>query len=178
MLTRTLAFIAVLALGPAAAGERIEDEKYLADLVAAIESANSIVVSEHSFESDLASPQGSRIPEIIVYSEKTLTPAERQKLLSTLRSVSASKDGGAKFCGFAPHHTITLLDGPESISRLEICFVCDEARWNARAGAAPPGLIGAFRRFLPELGLRPDRDWHALAKAAVSSPKRPRPHVR
>ncbi|MGB6221331.1 hypothetical protein [Haloferula sp.] len=134
------------------------------ELVKKLEQAVEVRITEHSDREDFILPDLS-IPEKVPsyeYRSVTLDSSQRLALLEGVRSLSGVTDEGTA-CPFVAHHRIDLIGEDGDSSRIEVCFKCGEFYWDEVNLFAPQGLIEVIRDAVMKAGLKPVRDWQALA---------------
>jgi hypothetical protein len=143
-----------------------EGRRYLAALVAAIDSAERIVVSEHSFKYDAPDDKGEEVLRAnpIVYGTQELSQEQRAAFKATISKLDPATPEAFAACIFEPHHTVTFFRSNEEPSAMLICFECGDVRWKSTSSTAPESLIGGLGELVESVGLEPFRDWRALAR--------------
>lgn len=141
---------------------------YIRALVEAVQDSQRIVISEHSHVDDvldqLTQPQrpAGYIP--IIYSTHELSASERVGLLMSLLNMSGKTQDAESACMFEPHHTITFFYGQSRSSAMRICFQCGQVEWDGTSSMRPWALVPALNTLVIGVGMRPQRDWRALAR--------------
>lgn len=171
---RRLAAFAVAAL-LAACGRGGEGQVFRDRLADAIDSADHIVVTEHSFEYDAFDGNSDKplLPDDIVYDARELDASQRRSFRAAVAGVDPAKPDAVPACVFAPHHTIRFYAAAKLVSTMKICFQCGQVEWDANRGSAPPALVGGLHDLVRGIGLRPERDWAALARDAARGRRQP-----
>jgi len=138
---------------------------YKEKLVAAIRSADSIRLTEHSHWTDFPGPlnQRDKAP-FYAYRSQTLSQEATVAFLEKAENLSPATIDYFAACIFAPHHTIEFQKEGKITSTMEICFKCGQLKWDASAERQPEKLMELLEKFVSESGYEPDRDWEALAK--------------
>lgn len=146
-----------------------EGQRYIQALVSAIDSADRIVVTEHSFDYDAydVESQRSLLDQPVVYATKELSQEQVAAFRSSLSALDPATQDAFAACIFEPHHTVTFYRSGQPQSDMRICFECAQVEWEATSVAPPWSLYGGLREFVSSIGLQPDRDWRELAMERV-----------
>ena len=158
--------------GPDSAQEGIADaegQRYIQALVSAIDSADRIVVTEHSFDYDAYDMENQRslLDQPVVYATKELSQEQVTAFRSSISALNSATQDAFAACIFEPHHTVTFYRSGQPQSAMRICFECAQVEWGATSITPPWSLYGGLREFVSSIGLQPDRDWRALAMEHV-----------
>jgi hypothetical protein len=143
-----------------------DGRNYRDSLLAAIDRADQIVVTEHSSPWDAfdIKTHRSRIEGEYEYGRVTLTDAQKAEFRETIGAVSVATQSWASACIPEFHHTVRFFEGGALKSTLQICFQCSQVEWDAIQGVSPPGAIyDTLEKAISSVGLNPKRDWKRLA---------------
>ena len=146
--------------------DSVEGKHYLEALVAAIDSAERIVVTEHSseYDGDDEKAREALRAEPVFYATKELSQAQRAAFRATIAKLDPAIPDAFAACIFEPHHTVTFFNANQQPSEMLICFECGDVRWEGTSSTAPESLIGGLGRLISSVGLPTHRDWRALAE--------------
>ena len=149
-----------------------ESAEYLQKLVTAIDTANEIIVTEHSNEFDAYDMKAgeSLIPVDVVYQRVTLTAEQRRDFSQRINALPAVKQEAFSACIFEPHHTITFLQKGTKTRELRVCFECAQVDWDATTLTPPWSIYPGLAKFVDSIGLHSDRDWQAVAREHLKKP--------
>lgn len=145
-----------------------EGQLFIAELAAAIRSADRIVVSEHSIGYDVLDEKTQ--PELpvnykpIIYANQELTLTQRAAFLNSVTRLAPGPVASEPACIFEPHHTIAFYRAGQQTSAMDICFQCGQLEWNGTTGMRPQSLVPSLGKLVTSLGMHEKRDWYALAK--------------
>lgn len=155
--------------GPSAQKENgnfsAKDQKFIQTLNVAIRSANRIIVTEHSTQSDFHESQVGKAaaPKEIVYGTKELGSWQTFLLKSIVTNASEKGSGLYSLCMFQPHHTIYFYEDKRLLNKLAICFECGDVLLVGETTSSRPPLISMLSTFIEHIGFQPKRDWQSLA---------------
>ena len=140
--------------------------EYKRALLGTIEHAEKIVVTEHSFDTDLYDTENQRslIPSEIVYGTRPLSVKQHRKFQEAIRAMNP--DTKELFSSCLPEilHTIRFYLKGELISTFGICFQCGQVEWEGTKAVPPYALLETLYKFIKEIGLEPERDWGLVAR--------------
>jgi hypothetical protein len=140
---------------------------YRDSLVAALDAADKVVISEHSDPLDLGPPvENVPAPSIVEYRRVELTPAQRAFFRKTLVKMKPETQSWYSACIPAVHHTIRFEKANGVRGTLRICFECSQVFWDGTEVSPPAAIHSALREILENAGLEPKRNWHKLALEA------------
>ena len=147
----------------------VEGQRYIQALVSEIDSADRIVVTEHSFDYDAYDMENQRslLDQPVIYATKELSQEQVAAFRSSLSALDPATQDAFAACIFEPHHTVTFYRSGQPQSAMRICFECAQVEWGATSITPPWSLYGGLREFVSSIGLQPDRDWRALAMEHV-----------
>jgi hypothetical protein len=114
-------------------------------LVRAIDEAGSIVVTEHSYETDIASESGSSLTVPLVYERRRLSATQRARLRELAAGLTRAESGFATYL----RSSRTTRSSSTSAAALP-------ARWTSASSATTSSGPGRAER---------RRHWPALARA-------------
>lgn len=152
--------------------------QFTKDLLALINRADHIDITEHPFEGDAFDEHSAKllVSDNLIYDQRAVTGAQTLRLVAILKDTDQEADRVRQknvrqfgdddpqpACLFAPHHTITLKAGSKVLDSIQVCFECGAARWTANTTNIPRAMVPGLHKFIKEIGLRPDRDWRTLA---------------
>jgi hypothetical protein len=156
---------------PNALSDNGDGRRYIDALAAAFEKSDRIVVTEHSNAYDvfhqLTQPQFPKDYRPIIFSAHELSPRERANFLAAIRSMAARTQDSVTSCTFEPHHTIAFFRDSRQTSAMRICFQCGQVEWDGSTAMQPWSLIPTLGPLITGLGMKQERDWGTLAKAAA-----------
>ena len=158
--------IALLLLAICACSGKIGRSRYKEDLLAQINSADRIVVTEHSDESDAGFDDNRhqwRLKSEIVYRTRVLSQLQTQRLRTVITDMDPAPKDYELACTTEVHHSITFYGQGKQLSKMDICFACGHVLWPASRAALPLSLVKTLDAFMHDIGLEPKRDWYALA---------------
>lgn len=148
-----------------------EGRLYINALADAIEKSDRIVVTEHSNVDDVldeaTQPQRPENYQPIVFNTHELSPVERANFLASVRSMAVTTQDAEPACIFEPHHTMTFFRANKQTSAMRICFRCGQVEWDGSTRMRPWSLAPTLGDLIAGLGMKEQRDWRALAKAAA-----------
>ncbi len=181
-------FLALLLLTICACSGKLERSRYKEDLLAQINSADRIVVTEHSDESDAGFDENSRqwrLKSEIVYRTRILSQLQTQRLRTVITGMDPAPKNFDLACTTEVHHSIIFYGQGKQLSKMDICFACGHVLWPGSRATLPLSLITTLDAFMRDIGLEPKRDWYALALPhlppqaaslnAPAEPGKPRP---
>ncbi len=148
-----------------------EGRLYIDTLAKTIEKSDRIVVTEHSTVDDvldeLTQPQRPKDYSPIVFTTHELSPHERSDFLAAVRNMPARTQDAEPACIFEPHHTITFFHANKQTSAMRVCFQCGQVEWDGSTKMRPWSLVPTLGTLISGFGMKEERDWRALAKAAA-----------
>jgi hypothetical protein len=140
-----------------------QGQRYLWALINAIDKAEAIVVTEHSYRTDAMDRLGPKKSVQRVYASRTLSQAQIAAFRADLAALDPTTQTWFSACMFEPHHTVTFFRAGKAHSALEICFECAQVEWPGMSDMPPESLNRGLYAFISRIGLQPKRDWRALA---------------
>lgn len=149
-----------------------EGQLYMNALAEAVLRADRIVVTEHSnvndvLESDTRQPPaGSYRP--LIYNTHEFTTHERADFLHAVMIIDPKTQDAFAACVFEPHHSITFFKQGRMVSTLRVCFQCGQVELDGSDKTPPWALVPVLKDMIGKIGMKDERDWHALAKTAGS----------
>lgn len=140
---------------------------YKRQLIECIREAESIAITEHSdrmdfYESNRPLPEH---PPFYEYQTVRLKDDDKSAFLGEVEKMDERTEYSANRCLFEPHHRVTIFRRGRETTSISVCFKCDDAIWDQGEFTEPKGLMAALRFVVESAGLKPERDWRALAKA-------------
>ena len=143
-----------------------EGREYRDTLAETIRRANKIIVTEHSdlFAAYRRANRKFPTPAEVVYGTRKLSDEQKQFFLTTVEALDARTQVGIPKCIFEPHHTIRFYVDEKLVSRMFICFKCNQVEWTRTSLRPPESLYSGLATFIKGIGLSPKRDWEALAR--------------
>lgn len=134
-------------------------------LIAAIQSAATITIEEHSDPVDFASsdrPHPENPPRYVYRSVK-LTDDQKLAFLRAAEDMDSKTVSLTPAC-FTPHHRMEFIRENGQRSSMSICFQCGNINWTEVNLFHPNGLFTILEAVVIGAGLKSERDWRALAK--------------
>jgi hypothetical protein len=166
LLRRVCIGLCVLAVSGCVKFDPPSSSGYADDLIDAIQSADRIVVSEHTDRNDVHSEEEEATYKEVTFATRELSPAQRGEFVSILKGLAPEIQDAFPACVFNPHHTIRFYRGGKLKSAVEICFGCGQVEWDGTGKTPPWALYAGLNQFVSSIGLRTKADWHAAAKDA------------
>jgi len=143
---------------------------YKGELVAAIISADRIVLVEHSTPFDYvdkATGDTDSLPSAI-YGAVRLSEAQREAFITSIRNVPNETSNWGLACVFNAHHSFFFYSKSALTSRMDVCFHCGEVKWNGTKHYPPLHLTDGLAKVVTGAGLSPEREWEQLLAAVRS----------
>ncbi|MFZ6874060.1 hypothetical protein ACO0LF_18540 [Undibacterium sp. Di27W] len=142
-----------------------EGAAYKRELIKAIETADKIVVTEHSDKYDFFDRKNYVFlpQEQLTYQTVILTQQETVKFKRFVNAVPARTRYLIAACIFEPHHTIRFYAQDELLSTLQICFKCGAQEWDGSKYEPPQEIISAYFSLIKAIGLHPETNWRQVA---------------
>lgn len=150
--------------------------KYNQALVSAIQSADKIVIKEHSDKVDFFGviPEGSSAPQY-TYARKELNTGDKILFLEAAKELKGIENKGHSLCLFSPHHSIDFYEQGQLKSSMKVCYKCNEIKWNGTSYKTPQDVFQAVTPAIKRAGMYTDRGWDALAKQRYQDENKPKP---
>ncbi len=171
VISRTLACLSLLVLNQCQTREIHETHGpiFRETLVQTLRKATTVRIEEHSSPGDFPDRKLSESRPDIHYGNSTLSPDTRSAFLNRVEALSPVSSGGYAMCLPEFHHTLRFYEREKLISTMKVCFECEIINWDACRLKCPDDLFKVLDLVVTEAGLRPKRDWKALAKGASTS---------
>jgi hypothetical protein len=162
----SLFLILSIALTACDGDEKAASELYKADLINAINSADKIIITEHSNEYDYSNPDEEKMYEgsIIQYGKVELNAKQKANFSAIISGLSNQTQDAFAACIFDPHHSILFYSNGKLTSTMDICFMCGQVEWQGSSGTPPWSIYSGLSQVVESVGLSPERDWRKLAK--------------
>jgi hypothetical protein len=140
---------------------------YKRQLIECLRDAESITITEHSdrmdfYESNRPLPEH---PPFYEYQTVRLKDDDKAAFLGEVEKMDERTEYSVNRCLFEPHHRVTIFRRGLEATSISVCFKCDDAIWDQGEFTEPKGLMAALRFVVERSGLKPERDWVALAKS-------------
>lgn len=149
-----------------------EGREFRDALLAAIDQADQIVVTEHSSPWDAFDAELNRslIEQEFEYARVSLSSEQETRFRDIVAQVDPATQNWASACIPAFHHTVRFYQAGILKSTLQICFECSQVRWDGIKGVTPPGAIyQSLEQAITSVGLNPKRKWSALARQRLAA---------
>ena len=154
----------LLALAYLGCGSSREGAAYKAKLADAIQSADRILVTEHSCPWDFPGDQSRRTAPDIEYGGVELDQTAKAAFLKNVSAMNAALPEIALACEAEYHHSIFFYSGQNLSSTMNICFKCNQIQWDVTDQYSPAAIFSVLARVIEGAGFKTERDWEALAK--------------
>jgi hypothetical protein len=140
---------------------------YRDSLVKALDTAERVVIVEHSDPWDLGPSQvDDSSPAPVEYRRVELDSAQRAFFRKTLLKMNPATQNWASACMPVVHHTVRFETAGRVSGTLRICFQCSQVFWDGARVHPPEAIYGALKAVVQNAGLEPERDWGTLAREA------------
>ncbi|QYF94919.1 hypothetical protein KY495_07005 [Massilia sp. PAMC28688] len=135
-------------------------------LVRTIETADRVVVREHSDPMDFYTGDGTipTVPEK-TYTSRQLNSLQQNRLVSFMRAMNPAAREAWAACMPEFHHTIEMYKARKRIGTMKVCFGCGHIDFDKSSSEPPAAIFMTLGMFVSELGMATKRDWHQLAHA-------------
>lgn len=155
-----------------------DDGKEFKDaLIHAIQSADRIVVKEHSDKPDFYpefydenTEQYIGVKEV-TYGALTLDARQKDAFLDVIQSMDAATQQAFALCGPVWHHSIEFYSDDQLFSKMLICFECSKISWPGSERTPPGAIYDSLKSLVESIGFSAKRDWKSLARESRSSAK-------
>ncbi len=140
---------------------------YKRQLIECLREAESITITEHSDREDF-NESNRPLPEHPPYYEYQtvrLKDDDKAAFLGEVEKMDERTEYDVYRCIFEPHHRVTIFRRGREATSISVCFKCEDAIWDQGEFTNPKGLMSALRFVVERSGLKPERDWVALAKS-------------
>lgn len=137
-------------------------------LVATIDEADQIELSEHSDPNDLIAQgdPGQPMKTEHVYRRLELDPGQREYFRKALQAMDVTTQHWVSACIHFYHHSFRFRRSGQTVGELNICFHCGDVSWTRSRVMPPAKIYETLRDVVTHLGFSPKRDWRDLAHAA------------
>lgn len=143
---------------------------YRDSLVAALESADRVVITEHSDPWDLGSAKNRDLADPNVeYRRVVLDADQRAFFRKTMMTMNPATQDWASACMPVVHHTVRFEQAGRVSGTLRICFQCSQVFWDGAEVSPPNAIYRALEAVVKNVGLEPEREWRRLAWEAKSA---------
>lgn len=133
-------------------------------LLAALEAADEVELTEHSDPNDLvAIRKGGRLASEHVYGRVVLDARQRAYFREALKKTDVTTQTWMSACIPFFHHTIRFRRAGETIGQLDICFQCGQVEWSGTKVIPPGAIYETLSDVVSHAGLSPKREWQRLA---------------
>jgi len=151
------------------AREMASAKEFKQNLVNAVIYAERIEIVEHSYIYDFRDEKGELLPDSPQreYKRTVLSSTQMSELRNSLEQMSDAPKTAFSLCAFQPHHSIEVFFKDGSKSVIEICFACDDTKWDGSKGIAPENFQRVIKEFIEPIGFQTYREWDKLAKEEV-----------
>jgi hypothetical protein len=145
---------------------------YRDSLLDALDTADRVVITEHSDPWDLGPAKNRQLDAPNVeYRRVELDTDQRAFFRKTLRTMDPATQSWASACMPVIHHTVRFETAGRATGALRICFKCSQVFWDGAEVSPPNAIYDALKKVVENVGLEPKRDWTKLAWEAKSAPK-------